>query len=130
MLKNENKKDEMICVLEKLMEYVPFVTTVDGVVDPDTEEKVTLTSHKFHRVLCGGDQLTIERVRGCKRTKSNSITDRERLQGLELTCSRRLAFKGCTIESKQASKYKIIFRFFVNKHYKHYASVLCIFTTI
>ena len=83
MLKNENKQDEMICVLEKLMEYVPSVTTVDSVVDPDTEETVNLESHKFHRVMCGGDQLTAECIRGCKRTKSNSNTDKERLQGLE-----------------------------------------------
>ena len=93
------------------MEYVPFVTTVDGVVDPDTEETVTLTSHKFHRVLCGG-----QRVRGCKRTKSNSNTDRERLQGLELVVEDwHSKVNRCTIESKHAcSKYKIVFRFSVN----------------
>jgi len=114
MLKNENKKDEMICVLEKLMEYVPFVTTVDGVVDPDTEETVTLTSHRFHRVLCGGDQLTVERVRGCKRTKSNSNTDRERLQGLEPVVEDWHSKVALLKVSMYASKYKIVFRFSVN----------------
>ena len=91
------------------MEYVPFVTTVDGVVDPDTEETVTLTSHKFHRVLCGG-----QRVRGCKRTKSNSNTDRERLQGLEPVVEDWHSKVALLKVRMYASKYKIVFRFSVN----------------
>ena len=39
MLKNENKYEEMICVLQKLMQYVPSVTTVDGIVNPDSYRK-------------------------------------------------------------------------------------------
>ena len=83
MLKNENKQDEMICVLDKLMEYVPSHTSVDHINDPDNGETVDLISHEFHRIMCGGDQLTAERIRGCKRTKSNSTTAKERLEGLE-----------------------------------------------
>ena len=42
------------------------VSTVNGIVNPDTEEIVTIVSHKFHSILYGGDQLTVERIHGPK----------------------------------------------------------------
>jgi len=82
MLKNENKHEEMICVLHRLMQFVPAVSTEDGVVDPDSGELVSIVSHKFHSILCGGDQLTAERIRGCKRTRSNANKADDKLQGI------------------------------------------------
>ena len=65
------------------MQYVPSIATVNGIVNPDTEDIVTIVSHKFHSILCGGDQLTVERIRGCKRTRNNANTGDDKLQGIE-----------------------------------------------
>lgn len=50
-MKNENKNEDIISILEHLHEYVPSVTTVDSIVNPETNESVTLESQKVHRVL-------------------------------------------------------------------------------
>ena len=68
MLKNVNKHEEMIYVLQKLMQYIPSVATVNRIVNLDTEEIVTIVSHKLNSILCRGDQLIVERIHGCKRT--------------------------------------------------------------
>jgi len=48
MLENENKHEEMICVLHRLIQFVPAISTEDGVVDPDSGELVSIVSHKFY----------------------------------------------------------------------------------
>jgi len=48
---NENKQDEMICVLDKFMEYVPSHTSEDHINGPDNGETVDLKSHEFHRIM-------------------------------------------------------------------------------
>lgn len=35
-MKNENKNDDMICILECLQKYAPALQKVEAVVDPET----------------------------------------------------------------------------------------------
>ena len=81
-MKNENKTDEMISILEHLQHYAPTLQAVDSVVDPETNEVVTITSQKTHWLLIGGDQLTVERIRGCRRTRHNADTESGKLKEL------------------------------------------------
>ena len=73
MLKNVNKHEEMVYVLQKLIQYVPSVATVNRVVNLDTEEIVTIVLNKFNSILCGGDQLIVEQIHGCKITTYEEI---------------------------------------------------------
>ena len=68
----------MICIIQ----YVPDVTIDDSVVDPETDERIIIRSQKLRPVLFGGDQLTAERMHGCRRTRSNATNTAEKLQGL------------------------------------------------
>lgn len=45
-------------------------------------EPYTLELHRFHALFIGGDQLTVARVRGCQRLRSNSNDGTARLEGL------------------------------------------------
>ena len=78
-MKNENKQEDMINILEHLTRYVPHVTKEDTVVDVSGEE-VPVIIHKFHDVLLGGDQLTVERIRGSQRARSNADQSLETLK--------------------------------------------------
>lgn len=82
IIKNDNKQDDMISIMEHLLKHVPAVTVDNNVVDPESGETITVKSQKLHHVLFGGDQLTAERVRGCRRTRSNATNTAEKLQGL------------------------------------------------
>ena len=73
-MKNENKNDDMICILEHLQKYAPALQKIDTVVDPETNESVMVTSQETHWILIGGDQLTVERIRGCRRSRHNADT--------------------------------------------------------
>jgi len=64
------------------MQFVTAISTANGVVDPDSGELVSIVSHKFHSILCEGDQLTAERIRGCKMTSSNANKVDDKLQGI------------------------------------------------
>ena len=81
-MKNENKHDDMISIMEHLLQYVPAVTVEESVVDPESNETVSIISQKLHHVLFGGDQLTAERIRGCRRTRCNATNTADKLQGL------------------------------------------------
>ena len=59
---------------------MPAVTVHDSVVNPETDERIIIRSQKLHPVLFGGDQLTDERIRGCRRTRSNATNTAEKLQ--------------------------------------------------
>ena len=45
-MKNE-KKDDMISIMEHLLKYVPAVTVDDSIVDTETEEKLLLVHRSF-----------------------------------------------------------------------------------
>ena len=68
---NENTREGMINIMEQLHAYVP-VTQSHG----DMEEK------HLKEVLLGGDQLTAARARSAQRTRINSDSQTDALQGL------------------------------------------------
>ena len=80
-MKNENKQDDMISIMEHLLKYVPAVTVDDSIVDPETDG-VIISSQKLHPILFGGERLTAERICGCRRTRSNATNTADQLQGL------------------------------------------------
>ncbi len=46
-------------------------------------EPYPIEIHRFHHLLIGGNQLTVARVRGARRLRSNSNDGTARLEGLE-----------------------------------------------
>ena len=70
-MKNENKQEDMINILEHLTKYVPYVAKED-VVDDVSGDRVLIITYKFYDILLGGDQLTVERIRGSQRARSNA----------------------------------------------------------
>ena len=62
-MKNENKNEEMISIMEVLYKHVPLLTVVDSVTDPETSETVVMKQQNIHYLLFGGNQLTAEGVR-------------------------------------------------------------------
>ena len=80
--KDENKLEDMVCILEYLHEYVPTLEqerTIHDTISGDTDV------HKdqiFHQVLLGGDQLTVARARSCQRGRGNSDSSLSKLSGV------------------------------------------------
>ncbi|KAL5475074.1 hypothetical protein EMCRGX_G027128 [Ephydatia muelleri] len=85
-LKDENKLNEMVDILDQLHKYVPMVKT--------TEVYETVVVRKQLRSICatftisslGDDQLTVARVRGSQDSRYNSNNGRRRLEGSIHTC--------------------------------------------
>lgn len=80
-LHNENKVDEMSCIMDELHKYVPArdVHHHSTLPNGETEEE---TTEKLHQVLFGGDQLTVARARSAIGMRRTHDTNREKLQGL------------------------------------------------
>ena len=79
--KNENVVDQMCTIMDQLQTYAPAVQSTkqlslleDGVVELDDVD--------FHRLLIGGDQLTVARCRGSAAVRSDHSTSTECLRGL------------------------------------------------
>ena len=64
LLKNENRTEDMIEILEHAQQYVP---TLEG---------------RLQKIFFGGDQLTCERIRGAKNARHQSPTPKGQLEGL------------------------------------------------
>ena len=80
--KNENKFEDMVCILDHLHQYVPTLTKERRVqVSPSSQEE-EIHEYEFHRVLLGGDQLTVARARGCQLGRGNSDSALGKLNGL------------------------------------------------
>ena len=60
--KDETKYEDMIEILEYLHQYVPANEVRRELVDPETEEVMTIEDHSFVTTLVGGDQLTTARA--------------------------------------------------------------------
>ena len=58
-VKDENKLDEIVDVLQELQKYVPSKSEMKDVHVPGTNEVRPLREIVFHRVLFGGNQLTL-----------------------------------------------------------------------
>eukprot|EP00731_Ephydatia_muelleri_P006937 Em0003g1185a len=80
ILKNENKIDEMTEILTDLHQYVPCVTQEESA-SLSTGQVVTKKTEYMHRILIGGDQLTVARMRSAINIKNNSWTATGRLEG-------------------------------------------------
>lgn len=81
-LKNENKLDEMVSIMETLQQYVPHVRKTTTVQVHGSEEQETFHQDHFSHILFGGDQLTKVRAVGAQRIRGNSEDGIGRLQGL------------------------------------------------
>ena len=73
LLKNENKTEEMVDILEELhKQYVPISGST----------KDTKSVKIVEKVLFGGDQLTEERARNATNGRSDGDSEYERVEGL------------------------------------------------
>ena len=72
----------MVSIMEHLHQYVPTIHGEERADIPGTEDHITLQVDEFHHILMGGDQLTVARARGAQRTRENSESASECLQGL------------------------------------------------
>ena len=79
-MKNENKTDEMVQIMGTLQQYVPTSRTVIEI-DVDGEEPDKLTIDHFHKILFGGDQLTVSRARSAQAARLNSESGSGQLRG-------------------------------------------------
>ena len=68
--------------MERLQEYVPKVSETTTIHDPVSNTDVEIFIDKFHYILFGGDQLTVERAIGSQRQRSNECRGMDRLEGL------------------------------------------------
>ena len=79
-MKNEQKYEDMISILEQLHQYVPTVTTVHT---SDVEGYGEIIKDDFHYILFGGDQLTTAWIRGSQRVCSCNDRGIDRLEGFQ-----------------------------------------------
>lgn len=81
LLFNENKVDEMCKILDRLHKYVPSTSTLTETTLPDGRT-FTHTEYKQVKILLGGDQVTVARVRGAVGIRSNHENAQHRLEGV------------------------------------------------
>lgn len=62
--KNENKGDDMVDIMSHIQQYVPAVQYTKSIFLPETSEAVEVRHARYHKILFGGDQLTVARARG------------------------------------------------------------------
>lgn len=72
----------MKCIMSHLQEYVPVVSNSSTINDPISNEEMELFEDRFHYLLFGGDQLTVERATGSKNHNVNEWRGIDRLEGL------------------------------------------------
>ena len=80
-LKNENKLEEMADILEGFHKYVPNHASEGNIVLPDGHTR-NVDNTWFHKLLVGGDQLTVARVRGATALRSAHSKSIHRLAGV------------------------------------------------
>ena len=72
----------MIDIMEHLQQYAPVVSELGKLSIPGVRER-EVHSDNFHHLLFGGDQLTAKRARGNQHVWSNSLREKDRLEGLK-----------------------------------------------
>ena len=97
LLYNENKLDEMSKILEHFMQFVATVPKEGRVLLPNGSF-LDYDDTRFFRILVGGDQLTVARIRGTQAQPSSRQSSGP--FGRSYPCCRRLACKNGTHESK------------------------------
>ena len=81
-MKNENKLDEMVAIMETLQHYIPRIRQSTHLNVPGSDEQETVHNDFFCSILFGGDQLTVARAIGAQRIRANSEDGTARLEGL------------------------------------------------
>ena len=73
----------MVTIMENLHHYVPkeVITTSESVPGAEAENDEAQVD-VMHKILLGGDQLTVARARGAQRIRANSQHGAGRLEGL------------------------------------------------
>ena len=64
IMKNENKVDEMVSIMSTLQQYVPIRQLSGSVAVPGSSDLEAIDVELLHKILLGGDQLTVARARG------------------------------------------------------------------
>lgn len=80
-MKNENKTDDMVDILSHLHQYVPMAAETKKMKVPGTDVVEEIQAENLHYLVIGGDQLTVERIRGAQSMRRNSIHATGRLEG-------------------------------------------------
>lgn len=108
---NEMINNEMVEIMSHLNQYVPL-KTVDSQVDiPSTNESVALTKVHMEKLLFGGDQLTVARARGAKKTRMNSTSAEKRFDGL-IPCAEDWHTKVVLLEVIYRNHVSSLFKYF------------------
>ncbi len=81
LLFNENKLDEMSHILEAYMDLVPTHPAEGKHVLPNGSS-LAFDNTRFHKILLGGDQLTVARVRGTQALRVSEEKAVDRLEGV------------------------------------------------
>ena len=79
-LLNENKTDEMCCIMQNLHKYVPTKKYQKTYQLP--EDDLVCNEECYHRILLGSDQLTVSRSRSAQGARCNDDQPVQRLDGL------------------------------------------------
>ena len=72
----------MVEILQYLHKYVPAIECEQEIPIPSQGKSVRRTDTLQHRLVFGGDQLTVARVRGAQLAMCNGSTPVQRLEGL------------------------------------------------
>ena len=73
LMKNENVAAEMVDILVSLHQYVPQVE-IDSIVQvPGCSDRDSVKGQTLHKVLLGGDQLTVVRARAAQSARDNTL---------------------------------------------------------
>ncbi len=78
---NENKGDDMIKILQHLQRYIPVKETEEDVYIPSEQKSIRRPVVLQHKILLGGDQLTVARTRGAQMAMCNAKTADKKLEG-------------------------------------------------
>ena len=94
---SENKCEEMILIMSKLHQYVPFRSSSKEAYIESLQMTKSIPQAKMYPILFGGDQLTVARARGAQKARISSPDPIYRLEGLvpvaEIGTQRSLLWK-------------------------------------
>lgn len=85
-MKNENVAAEMVDILVSLHQYVPQVEVNSTMNVPGCSEPDNVKAQALHKVLLGGDQLTVVRARAAQLARDNAYDGAGRLEGFIPVC--------------------------------------------
>ena len=81
LLYNENKLDEMGKIMAHYMTLVP-TTNAEGHFTLPSGDVMDFDDTRFHKILFGGDQLTVARMRGTQALRDTQDKPVDRLEGV------------------------------------------------